>query len=85
MKFFSYILYSNMAEAFETIDVILTTEQAEHINERHVDLNQHTRTSKFLPSFNLTATHGLLSRRTWENRPDVQLLERGWKRGHAWI
>lgn len=72
-----------MAEAVETIDVILTAEQADHINAQHVDLNQHTRTSKFYPSFNLTAKLGLLSCRTWETRNDVELLERGWKQGHS--
>lgn len=48
-----------------------------------VYLNQHTRTSKLYPSFNLTATLGLLTRWTWETRNDVELLERGWKQGHS--
>lgn len=63
-----------MAEAFETVDVILTTEQVEHINKRHVNPSQHTQTSKFFISFNLPATFGLLSRRTWEDRHDVELI-----------
>ena len=80
---FYWVLYIKRAEAFETVDVILTAEQAEHINERHVDPFQHTQTSKFFKSFNLSATLGLLSRRTWEDRHDVELMERGWKQGHC--
>ena len=53
-----------MAEAFETIDVMLTAQHVQHINERHVDLTQHTRTPKFFLTFNPSATLGLLSRRT---------------------
>lgn len=68
-----------MAETFETIDVILTKEQADHINVRHLDRHQHERTAKL---FNLKATLGLLSRRNWEKRDDVKLMEQGWKRGH---
>ena len=60
-----------MAVAFETVDVILTEAQAEHINVQHVDHHQHMKTSKFFLSFNLTATLGLLSRITWEEREDV--------------
>ena len=60
-----------MAVAFETVDVILTEEQAEHINVQHVDQHQHMKTSKLFLSFNLTATLGLLSRKTWEEREDV--------------
>lgn len=60
-----------MAVAFETVDVILTEEQAEHINVQHVDQHQHMKTSKFFLSFNVTATLGLLSRITWEEREDV--------------
>ena len=60
-----------MAVAFETVDVILTEEQAEHMNVRHVDQHQHMKTSKFFLSFNLKATLGLLSCRTWEEREDV--------------
>lgn len=73
-KDFYLVLYIKMAEAFETVDVILTTEQAEHINERHVNPSQHTQTSKFFISFNLPATFGLLLRRTWEDQHDVELI-----------
>lgn len=72
-----------MAEAFETVDVILTAEQAAYINDRHVDRTQHLRTAKFFLLFNLSATLGLLSRRTWETRDDVELMNEGWKRSWA--
>ena len=77
LKFFIFFIHK-MAEAFETIDVILTAQQVQHINERHVDLTQHARTSKFFLTFNPSATFGLLSRRTWETRDGVQLLDHGW-------
>ena len=62
------------------VDVILSDEQAAHINERRVDRHQHLRTAKFV---NLTSTLGLLSRRTWETRADVKLTDEGWERDHG--
>ena len=78
-----FIFTYKMAEAFETVDVILTAEQAQHINERHVNLTQHAKTSRFFLTFNLSSTLGLLSRRTWEGRDDVELIDQRWKRGHC--
>ena len=60
-----------MAVAFETVNVIMTEEQTEHINVQHVDHHQHMKSSKFFLSLNLKATLGLLSRITWEEREDV--------------
>lgn len=80
---FYLVLRIKMADAFETVDVILTFEHAQHINERHVNMNQHTQTSKFFKSSNLSATFGILSRRTWEERHNVELIEQGWKPGHC--
>ena len=50
-----------MAVAFETSDMILNKEQAEHINFHHVEMNDQ-RASKFKRSFNLTVTLALLTR-----------------------
>ena len=36
-----------MASPFETCDTILTQEQADHINERHVFITEHPRTTHF--------------------------------------
>ena len=72
-----------MAIPFETWDVVLTKQQADHINQRHVNFIKHPRTSKFFLTFNLSATLGLLSRRTWERRVDVELIEQGWRQGHG--
>ena len=44
---FYLVLYIKMVEAVETVDVILTAEQAEYINGRHVGPFQHTQTSRF--------------------------------------
>ena len=44
--------------------MILTAKHAEHINDRHVCRTQHLRTAKFFLSLKLSATLGLLSRRT---------------------
>ena len=49
-------LLFKMAIAFqETSDMILTHDQAEHINFCHVEMNEQ-RASKFKRTFNLTAT-----------------------------
>ena len=64
---------------FETADVLLSIKQAAPITERHIDTTQFLHKSKFRRSFNLTATLGLLSRRTWFCRSDVELIEKGWR------
>ena len=73
-----------MAVAFETSDMILTKEQAEHINFRHVERNDQC-ASKFIRTFNLTATLALLTRKTWvpEREGDYEIIERGFKHGHG--
>ena len=73
-----------MAVAFETSDMILNKEQAEHINFRHIEMNDQ-RASKFKRSFNLTATLALLTRKTWEPEleGDYEIIERGFKHGHG--
>ena len=73
-----------MASPFETCDTILTQEQADHINERHVSITEHPRTSKFWLTFNLSSTLADLSAKTGEEEnEDVELLEKGWKEGHG--
>ena len=57
--------FHEMAVAYENEDFVLSTEHAEHINERHVDTDKAPRASKFYQKFNLTATLALLTRRTW--------------------
>ena len=73
-----------MAENFETSDMILNEEQAEHINFRHVEMNDR-RASKFKRPFNLTATLALLTRKTWvpEHEGNYEIIERGVKYGHG--
>ena len=73
-----------MAVAFETSDMILTKEQAEHINFRHVERNDQC-ASKFIRTFNLTATLALLTRKTWvpEREGNYEIIERGFKHGHG--
>lgn len=72
-----------MANPFETDDTILAQKQADHINERHVYITKHRRTSKFWSTFNLLSTLVDLSQRTWETHEDVRLLEDKWKEGHG--
>ena len=83
LKMLKKIFISTMATPFERHDTILTQEQADHINERHVYITKHLRTSKFWLTFNLSSTLADLSQRTWETHEDVQLLEDGWKKGHG--
>ena len=71
-----------MASPFETEGTILTQEQANHINERHVFVTKHVRTSKFWLRFNLSDMLKDLSERTWERDSDVVvLLEEGGNKG----
>ena len=73
-----------MASPFETCDTILTQEQADHINERHVFITEHPQTLKFWLTFNLSSTLADLSTKTWEeDNEDVERLEDGWKKGHG--
>ena len=72
-----------MAVAYENEDFVLSAERAEHINERHVDREKAPRASKFYRKFNLTATLGLLTRKTWEERDDFVIIESGFKTGHG--
>ena len=73
-----------MASPFETCNTILTQEQADHVNELHVFITKHPRTSKFWLTFNVSSTLADLSMKTWEgDNEDVELLEDGWKKGHG--
>ena len=81
----NFFSFSTMATSFETCDTILTQGQADHINERHVSITEHPRTSKFWLTFNLSSTLADLSARTWEEDEDVILLESGFKKGHGFI
>ena len=75
--------FHEMAVAYENEDFVLSTEHAEHINERHVDTDKAARASKFYQKFNLTATLALLTRRTWEQRDDFVIIENGFKTGNG--
>ena len=72
-----------MAVGYENEDFELSVEHAEHINERHVDMKKVPRASKFYRKFNLTATLGLLTRITWDERDDFVIVESGFKTGHG--
>ena len=75
--------FHEMAVAYENEDFVLSAEHAEHINERHVDREKAPRANKFYRKFNLTATLGLLTRKTWEERDDFVIIESGFKTGHG--
>ena len=72
-----------MAAPYENRDFVLSAEHADHINERHVDRTKSPRASKFYRNFNLTATLGFLTRKTWEERDDITIAEDGFKSGHG--
>ena len=75
--------FHEMAVAYDNEDFALSAEHAEHINERHVDREKAPRANKFYRKFNLTATLGLLTRKTWEERDDFVIIESGFKMGHG--
>ena len=64
--------------------MILTEEQAEHINFHHVEINNQG-ASKFKRNFNLTATLALLTWKTWvlEVERNYEIIDRGFKHGHG--
>ena len=69
-----------MALPFETLDMILSKEQVEHINHRQVDVNDQ-RASKFKHSFNLTGRLALPCTKEWEG--GYEIIEEGFKQGHG--
>ena len=48
-----------------------------------MDREKGPRANKFYRKFNLTATLGLLTRKTWEERDDFVIIESGFKTGHG--
>ena len=77
-------LPTKMAVAFETFDMILTKEQAEHINFGRVEINNQ-RVWKFKRNFKLTANLALLMRKTWvrELEGNYEIIDRRFKHGHG--
>ena len=75
--------FHEMAVAYENEDVVLSAEHAERINERHLEREKAPWANKFYRKFNLTATLGLLTRKTWEERDDFVIIESGFKTGHG--
>ena len=73
-----------MAVKFENDYVMLSQERAEHINERHVDLDKEFGASKFRRSFNLTSTLAFLTRKTFLDSDDYEIIEEGYKVGHGY-
>ena len=71
-----------MAVAFENCDVIVSEKHAEHINFRHVEINEK-RASKFKTSLNCNIA--LLTRKTWvsELEDGFGIINRGFKYGHG--
>ena len=49
-EIFTFSLVEKMAVSFENNYVILSQERAEHINERHVDLDKEAERPTFYPS-----------------------------------
>ena len=73
-----------MAVSFENDYAMLSEEGAKHINQRHVDRNREPGASKFLPFFNLTTTAAFLTRKTFTNGEDYEIVEQGYKTGHGY-
>ena len=63
----------------------LSKEQAQYINERHVDLDREHRASKFLHGFNLTSTLGFLTGKMFQDSDDYHIIEEGHKRSHGYF
>ena len=63
---------------------MLSQEHAEHINERHVDLDKEFETSKFLECFNLTSTVAFIVRKTFLDSDGYEIIKEGYKAGHGY-
>ena len=63
---------------------MLLQEHAEHINERHVDLDKELWASKFLGSFHLTSTVAFLAQKTFLDSDDYEIIQEGYKAGHGY-
>lgn len=74
-----------MALPFETEGTILTQENADHINKRHVLKPENgERTAKFDSQINIVDLLKTVSELTWEeNSKDVYILQEGWKPWHG--
>ena len=72
-----------MVFSFENCDVILSEDHAKHINVRHVDLDKNLHASKFKRNFNLTSCLAFLIKKTWEDRSDYAIVEKGFKDGYG--
>jgi len=73
-----------MAVKFVNDYVMLSQERAERINEKHVDLDKELGASKFLRSFNLTSTLAFLTRKTFLDSDDYEIIEEGYKVDHGY-
>ena len=71
-----------MAVNFEYDYVMLSQERADHINERYVELNKERGASKFYRYFNLTVTLVFLTRKTFTDSQDYEIIE-VYKVGHG--
>ena len=72
---------SKIAVAFENGDVVLSEEQAEHINERQERLDLHPRAWKFKQNFHVVSCLARLTKMTWRDSNTYQLIEKGYKEG----
>ena len=72
-----------MAVNFQNEYVMLPQDRADHINERHVERNMERGASKFYRFFNLTTTLAFLTRKTFTDSKDYEILEEGFKAGHG--
>ena len=73
-----------MAVKLKNAYVTHSQEHAQHINERHVDVDKEHGASEFLRFFNLTTTLALLVRKTFLDTHDYEIIEEGYKAGHGY-
>ena len=69
--------------AFENYDVVLSKEHFEHIQERHVREDLHPQASKFRKNFHLVSCLAPLTKRTWQDSDEYEIIDEGFRRGHG--
>ena len=70
--------------AFENSDVVISKRQLDHIHERHVRQDLHPQKSKFRKNFHLVSCLARLTKRTWQDSDEYEIIEEGFRRGHGY-
>ena len=69
--------------AFENCDVVLSKDHFKHIQERHVREDLHLQASKLRKNFHLVSCLARLTKRTWQDSDEYEIIDEGFRPGHG--